>query len=790
MSGTASPMWQTNGVVYSVLVSGNTIYVGGNFTQVRPPTGGAGAATARANLAAFNATTGALITGFNARVAGGNVRSLAMSANGQSLYIGGTFRTVGGQTRNRVAAVNPTTGAVQSFNPNSNSTVYAIAATSSNVYLGGVFTRMGNVARVSLAAVNPTTGALNTSFTPTMDQKPDQQCFPGFGNCPDSGILVTKPTVTALATNGTSLLAGGQFAGTNGDNAGGMASLDPSNGNTRPWGANSVQPINTNCGGRVSDIAISGSRAYVTGEGDPPGCYEGTYAADLTNNGALVWLSSCLGASQAIGVLNGVLYKGSHNHDCAFDKGGTAGFVGGTNRNLFIHRHLVAQDVTDGTFVHWSPDTNGAGNQPVGPRALDTGTLPNGQGVVVVGGDFTRVNGNAQQGVTRFVTGGDTATPDVPGRIINGDPWTGTPRVVAMRMPVTVQPTKANTLTVEFPASDDPDTGQLTYRIYRDGGNTPIATIPNVESFPWSRPVLRYDDTGLAAGSTHSYRVSASDGPHTSTRSAAVSGTVANAAFPDFTTAYSSLNPDVWWRLNDSGNTAEDNAPPAADDPNDRDGDLVGSATPGAPGAVSGDNGITVGDANGYVTSHDTIAEPNAFSESAWFKTTSTTGGVIVAQSDRSQGSGGNTDRMITMDNNGGLVFAIKSGGSSAFGVGTINIRNQGPVWNDGKWHNVVGTYDGNGNAALYVDGWLQGTAQGTPFDSTAKANGMPTSYLRAGYADLSGIQVVFGINFYNNHWPISDQFEGGLDEVTAYDKTLTAGQAASLFAAGVGGGA
>jgi hypothetical protein len=163
---------------------------------------------------------------------------------------------------------------------------------------------------------------------------------------------------------------------------------------------------------------------------------------------------------------------------------------------------------------------------------------------------------------------------------------------------------------------------------------------------------------------------------------------------------------------------------------------------------------------------------------------------VIVAQSDRQTGAGGNTDRMISMDNNGALLFAIKSGRSSSFGVGTINIRNQGPVWNDGKWHQVVGTYDGNGGSALYVDGWLQGTAQGTPFDANAVDNGISPSFVRAGYADMSGIQVRFGINFYNNPWPLSPFFNGSLDEVSVWNRALTAADVAGLYAAAVGDGA
>ncbi|CUR58567.1 putative LamG domain protein jellyroll fold domain protein [metagenome] len=785
MSGTASPMWQTNNTVHSVLVANGIAYAGGDFTAVRPPGTAANTtqAVTRNRLAAFDAATGAVITGFNPNV-NGRIRSMSLSPDGTRLYIAGSFTTVGGVTRNRIAAVNPTTGAlITTFNPNAGAPVYAVAASSTAVYIGGAFARVGGVSKGYLASVNPTTGALNTGFNTALAQRPDLICTPGGFGCNDTGVVKYPPTVTAIAVtpDSSALLVGGNFTGTNGNTTGGMASLDPATGATRTWDANSIQPINTNCAGRVSDLSIADGVGYVTGEGDPPGCYEGTYSARLSD-GAMNWNSSCLGASQAIAVLNGVLYKGSHEHDCAFNRGGTSGYVGGTSRDTFVRRHLAGQDITDGSNVHWSPNTNGGGSQPVGPRALDATTLAGGTGVVIVGGDFTRVNGTNQQGLTRFVTGGDTATPAIVGRNINGDPATDTPLKVAMRLAVTAQGTAANTVTVTIPTVEDTDTGTLTYRLYRDGGNTAIATL-TAESFPWSRPVLRYDDKGLAAGSTHTYRVTASDGIHTSALSTAVSGTTPSAAPPAIDTAYTNVTPDVWWRLDDNG--------PAADSSgNNQPGTFVGSVTPGVAGALTGNAAVTVSGPSGYVTSSAPIAEPNAYAEAAWFKTTSTTGGVILAQSDRQTGPGGNTDRVISMDNNGGLVFAMKAGRSSPFGVGTINIRNQGPVFNDGQWHLVVGSYDGDGNAALYVDGWLQGTATGTPFDPTIKANGLATSYLRAGYADMTGMQLRFGINFYNNPWPLSHNFSGSIDEVAAFNHALTQAQVQSLFAAGIGGGA
>ncbi|MGL5809593.1 MAG: LamG domain-containing protein [Nocardioides sp.] len=776
LSGTNSSMWQTDSEVFALAVSNGVLYAGGSFTTVRPPGTAVGSAqqVTRTRLAAFNASTGALITTFNLAV-NGRVNAMDVSPNGNRLYLGGQFTTVGGTTRNRVAAINITNVAAgqngtvdATFNPNSNRTVVSLDSTASTVYIGGDFTTIGGGGRSNFASVSATNGSLNAAFNPVLAAPPP------------SPFATYSPRVNAIEVlpGGSRVLAGGSFNSVDGVPTGGLVSFDPASGDTQSWPAAASQPINTNCGGRVTDIIAAGTVAYVTAEGDPPGCYEGTYAARVSD-GVMLWNSPCLGASQGLAVMDGILYKGSHQHDCAFSSGGPfGGYVGGTSRDAFLHRYLVAQDVTDGSFVHWSPNTNATstgGTTSVGPQVMATdGTQ------IFVGGDFSRVNGANQQGLARFRNGGNTATPEVAGRNYNGDPWPNTPLKVVSRMPVTVQATDTGTLTVEFPAVHDPDSGTLTYRVYRDT-NTLVGTV-QAESWHWSRPVLRVDDTGLAAGSTHTYQVTASDGTFTSNRSTSVSGTVRTTVPPSYQSAVSGLNPLQWWRLDDAGGTAADASG------NGRTGSFQGGVATGQPGELAGNSAVTLNGSSGYVAGTNTIAAPNAFSQAAWFKTTTNRGGVIVAQSDRATGPGGNTDRIITMDNNGSLVFAAKSGTGGPFGVGTINIRNQGPVWNDGEWHLAVGTYDGAGNAALYVDGWLQGSATGTPFDPLAQANGMPTSYVRAGYADLSAIQLVFGINFYNNRWPLSDHLDGSVDEVSTFDYALTQQQVATMFAAGVAG--
>ncbi|GAB2875446.1 hypothetical protein GCM10027026_27840 [Myroides odoratimimus subsp. xuanwuensis] len=774
LSGTTSSMWQTNQPVDAIAAANGVVYAGGRFTQVRPPgaANGAASSVSRTYLAAFNASTGALITTFNFAL-NGRVYDLEVSPDNQTLYVSGAFSTVNGSARGRVAAINLANNTLNAFNPNANRLVTALAATSSRVYLSGDFTTVRGAARDKIASVYAPTasdgasGALDTGFEASLV-------------APEPSLFTENPSARALTMVVTSdrsrLLIGGGFDEVNGTMTGGVASLNPATGAVQDWAANSAQSINLNCSGRTRAIVVDGSNAYVTAEGDPPGCYEGTYAANLTT-GQLIWNSSCLGASQGIVVMKGVLYKGSHQHDCAFTPGDArGGFVGGLSRSSFVHYYLVAQSTSDGSFAHWTPATNASGTGGVGPHVMATDGNQ-----IFVGGDFTRINGAAQQGLARFSPGGSGATPEVPGRSYNADPFSGATPTLAINGAITVQPTAANTLTIEVPTVEDVDSGTLTYRVYRNNGAMPVFT-QTAESFPWSRPVLRFDDVGLTPGSTHSYRVTASDGVNTSARSTAVSGTVSSSAPPPYAVRMSGLDPRAWWRLDDAGTTAVDSSGHGVT------GTRIGGVGVDPSGAVTGSTAARLDGSTGYLTSDGQISAPNAFSQSAWFKTTSIRGGNILSQSDTRTGPGGIHDRIITMDNNGALVFAVKGvGRGGPFGSPSISLRNQGPIWNDGRWHHVVGTYDGNGLLTLYVDGQRQMSVTGSVDNPDLRPVGLPTSYLRAGYADHTNIQLVFGINFYRQKWPASDFFDGSLDEPAAWDRALTPAEVQGLFASGLG---
>ena len=88
-----------------------------------------------------------------------------MQADGKILA-GGVFTSIGGQTRNRIARLDATTGLADSFDPNANFLVFSIAVQADGrVLAGGDFTTMGGQTRNHIARLNAD-GTLDMAFNP------------------------------------------------------------------------------------------------------------------------------------------------------------------------------------------------------------------------------------------------------------------------------------------------------------------------------------------------------------------------------------------------------------------------------------------------------------------------------------------------------------------------------------------------------------------------------------------------------------------------------------------------
>jgi hypothetical protein len=719
VSSVVSPSWQTNGTVWALAAVHGVIYVGGQFTSVRPPGDALGTGeTPRTYLAAFSTSTGALLS-FDPTL-DGRVNSLAVSPDGSTLYVGGAFTHADGAYHAYLAAFSTSTGAlISTWKPTAGAPVLSVAPSpnGSTVYAGGDFTKLDSVARTDAGAVTAATGAL----------------------LPWAPVLNGTLTSVAVAPDDSRVLVGGYFTTINGLKQMAIGSTDPSTGANAPWASNIVPDNPPACTSAVKDIVISGSTAYIADEGTGAGCFDGDWAANVST-GALVWQNDCLGATQALVVLNGLLYKGSHAHDCAYAPGGfpqVANPAGG-----WVDHRLLTQSLVDGAIGHWTPTTNG---NNLGPRVFATDGSE-----LFLGGDFSTVNNKPQQGFARFEPTPDTTTPGHP-------------------VAPSVSSTSAGVDSVSFSAVADSDDGTLSYAIYRDSGKTPIATI-QATSWPWAEPILHYRDAGLTPGSSHTYTVTASDGTHTSAKSP-VSASVKVASTSPALSYWQTVlgdHPSFLWPLNEkSGTTAADASP------NGFNGSYESGTTQGAAGPITGDpdTATSFNGQTGLVTSAKQVTGPQTFSIEGWFRTYTNTGGKLIGFGSSQTGLSTSYDRMIYMMNDGQLVFGVYNGGR--FTIETTK------TYNDGKWHYVVATVDPKAGMALYVDNQLIGTSTNAGAQNYA-------GYWRVGGDNLKGGWNLdfWGSNSQGTTEPNGYYFNGTIGDVAVYPFALSAAQVAAHYAA------
>lgn len=142
----------TDGTVYSVIPDGSGgWFIGGSFTTVGGVT---------RNAVAHINSDGTVNETWNANVGeGGVVYALAIGGTGGArLYLGGSFTSVGGSTRNNIAGVSVANGSLDTWYLGSGATgtIYAITLTfANNVMLGGDFSyTVGANTYVNLIQIN------------------------------------------------------------------------------------------------------------------------------------------------------------------------------------------------------------------------------------------------------------------------------------------------------------------------------------------------------------------------------------------------------------------------------------------------------------------------------------------------------------------------------------------------------------------------------------------------------------------------------------------------------------
>jgi trimeric autotransporter adhesin len=343
-----------DGTVNAIAVSGNDVFVGGEFTEINV----GGSPVAASNIALWNGSAW-LALGSGAENGTNNiVRSITVFGN--DIIVGGEFFQVssGGETI-FAACVARWNGSVWrplgTSNANGvNNQVYVAVAVGNDIYVGGDFA-VANLG--GDLAVTSYIGRFNGSS------------WSGLGV--DIAKGVSSGAVNAIAVSGNDVYVGGSFL-----SVGNMVALGVAKWNGSTWsvlgsgGGNGVI-------GRVNAIAVSGNDVYVGGEFSQVN-FGGT-AVNATNiarwNGTS-WLALGSGGNGVNGEVNAITVSGND----VYVGGNFTQVAGGTVSANYIARW-------NGSM--WFPLGSGGGN---GMNSLVSAITVSGNDVYV-GGNFTQVAG-------------------------------------------------------------------------------------------------------------------------------------------------------------------------------------------------------------------------------------------------------------------------------------------------------------------------------------------------------------------------------------------------------------
>lgn len=258
------------------MVNGSSVYVGGQFTNI----GG----QSRANLAQINGITG-FATSWNPQVTGGNgiVRSLVL--NGSSLYVGGEFTSAGGASRFNLAAIDLGTGVATSWSPDPSASVYTMAVKNDTLFLGGRFTTISAQSRSKLAAFKLTDGSLISW---------------------DPNIQGAASVVRSLDVNDTAVFAGGTFTTVGGQSRNNLASVYSNSGLPTTWDPNVTG------GTGINSLAINSNLVFIGGDFTTVGGQLRSYLAALnaTSGAPTSWLPDPSSSVNSLMVSGTTLYAG------------------------------------------------------------------------------------------------------------------------------------------------------------------------------------------------------------------------------------------------------------------------------------------------------------------------------------------------------------------------------------------------------------------------------------------------------------------------------------------------
>ncbi|MCG6170220.1 PQQ-like beta-propeller repeat protein [Leptospira sanjuanensis] len=354
--------------IYSLVQIGNILFLGGYFTSI----GG----VSRNGIAAIDANTGTLLSHFQSGGLGGtNPVISSMVYTGNMLIVGGGFNSINGVSRNGIAAIDPDTGNVLSWYPQGGLTgsLYSIMTMllkGNILYVAGSFLTIGGVSRVRIAAIDISTAGV-TSWYP-------------FGGV--SGGLSSK---FCLSEDGNTIYLGGSFSMIGGQNKPKISALDPISGSVKtsfnPPTVNSSYTPNIDSIYQVGNNLVIGSATSsftaISGQ-----TRSGFAILDSTN-GSLTSLYPTGGFSGISPYTTGFTSIGNSLYVFGhFDS------VGGQTRN-----GIVSLDLNSMQILSWYPPNGVGGSDFSILRAF-----PSDSNSIWVYGWFTSIGGVPRNGIAKL----------------------------------------------------------------------------------------------------------------------------------------------------------------------------------------------------------------------------------------------------------------------------------------------------------------------------------------------------------------------------------------------------
>ena len=464
----------------------NRVFVAGGFTSAQNTTGTDTAVFNQPQLLSYNYQTGLLDKTFRPTFGGGGVSAVEASPDGTKLFVGGSFNTVGGQAKQKVASLDLTTGAPLStfaFANSTNNQVQSLAASNSTVYVGGRYTRVNGQLRTGLAAVNAASGAVDAGFVNNLSG--------GIGVDGQLGVPQLK-----LTHDGTKLLVIHTGRQIDGQDRYGMGIIDTGTKELLGWRSQLWDENLARVGGvtriYAADIAPDDSYFVVTSGsgGDAPPISDTAIRYPLTDASLTdsdvqpAWISRHFDSIYSVAVTEEAVYVGGHfgfiespSSDDPWPGLDNVGY--GTGQGLggyglgdqVVRRdHIAALSRTTGKSLEWNP--TGGSNSFEGNKAMEA--TPRG---LFIGGDGM-FQGGVRTGRVAFYDFNTVANPPALPDTAITTPIEG--RVVASNAPFEVTGTarvatgSVGRVQVRI---QDRDSGQ-----YLTSGNTWTSTATNVNA--------------------------------------------------------------------------------------------------------------------------------------------------------------------------------------------------------------------------------------------------------------------------------------------------------------------